>query len=194
MGARLPKQYLDLAGRRSSSTPCARWPGPPAWRDWWWRCPPSGWRPRDAARAPPCGPSLRSRRGRRGAPGVGVAGPPGGPGDAEWVLVHDAVRPFITLRSSRGCSRRHGVTGAATCGLPVRETVKRVRDDGTIAEATLDRDGTLAGADAAGLPPRPAVGGARQRRAATASPAPTTRCWWSGWAGGSPSCRGSGRT
>ena len=28
--------------------------------------------------------------------------------------------------------------GAATCGLPVRETVKRVREDGAI-EATLDR-------------------------------------------------------
>jgi 2-C-methyl-D-erythritol 4-phosphate cytidylyltransferase len=33
-------------------------------------------------------------------------------------------------------ARRHG---AATCGVPVRETVKRVRE--TMVEATLERDG-----------------------------------------------------
>lgn len=61
-------------------------------------------------------------------------------GDAEWVLVHDAVRPFITPALVARVLAAAGATGAATCGLPVRETVKRVRDDG-IAEATLDRGG-----------------------------------------------------
>ena len=61
-------------------------------------------------------------------------------GDAEWVLVHDAVRPFITAALVARVLAAAGATGAATCGLPVRETVKRAREDGT-AEATLDRTG-----------------------------------------------------
>jgi len=61
--------------------------------------------------------------------------PPG----IRWVLVHDAVRPFVTaalLDRLLAAARR---SGAATCGLPVRETVKRVRGDAV--ESTLDRDG-----------------------------------------------------
>jgi 2-C-methyl-D-erythritol 4-phosphate cytidylyltransferase len=61
-------------------------------------------------------------------------------GDAEWVLVHDAVRPFITPELVARVLAAAGATGAATCGLPVRETVKRMGEDGT-AEATLDRTG-----------------------------------------------------
>lgn len=60
-------------------------------------------------------------------------------GAPEWVLVHDAVRPFITptlvARVLAGAAR----TGAATCGLPVRETVKRVQE--AVVESTLDRAG-----------------------------------------------------
>jgi 2-C-methyl-D-erythritol 4-phosphate cytidylyltransferase len=58
------------------------------------------------------------------------------PETADHVIVHDAVRPFIdaplvtrVLAAARG--------GAATCGLPVRDTVKRVKD-GAI-EATVSR-------------------------------------------------------
>ncbi len=61
------------------------------------------------------------------------------PADARWVLVHDAVRPFIDaalVERVRAAAEAHG---AATCGVPVRETVKRVRD-GSI-EATVDRQG-----------------------------------------------------
>jgi 2-C-methyl-D-erythritol 4-phosphate cytidylyltransferase len=60
------------------------------------------------------------------------------PAGARWVVVHDAVRPFITrglVEQVLSAARRHG---AATCGLEVRETVKRVR--GEVVEATLDRD------------------------------------------------------
>jgi 2-C-methyl-D-erythritol 4-phosphate cytidylyltransferase len=60
-------------------------------------------------------------------------------GAPEWVLVHDAVRPFITpelvARVLAGAAR----TGAATCGLPVRDTVKRVQE--ALVESTLDRAG-----------------------------------------------------
>jgi len=61
------------------------------------------------------------------------------PAGARWIVVHDAVRPFITrdlVEQVLAAARRHG---AATCGLAVRETVKRVR--GETVQATLDRDG-----------------------------------------------------
>jgi 2-C-methyl-D-erythritol 4-phosphate cytidylyltransferase len=61
------------------------------------------------------------------------------PAASRLVMVHDAVRPFITgdlIERVLAAARRHG---AATCGLPVRETVKRVRGD--VVESTVDRDG-----------------------------------------------------
>jgi 2-C-methyl-D-erythritol 4-phosphate cytidylyltransferase len=61
------------------------------------------------------------------------------PGGVRWVVVHDAVRPFITpelVERVIAAGQRHG---AATCGLEVRETVKRVK--GAMVEATLDREG-----------------------------------------------------
>jgi len=61
------------------------------------------------------------------------------PDDVELVIVHDAVRPFITralIDAVVGAARR---TGAAICGLPVTETVKRVRGDEV--EGTIDRAG-----------------------------------------------------
>jgi 2-C-methyl-D-erythritol 4-phosphate cytidylyltransferase len=61
------------------------------------------------------------------------------PVDARWVVVHDAVRPFITgdlLERLLEAARR---VGAATCGLEVRDTVKRV--GGGTVHTTVDRDG-----------------------------------------------------
>ena len=61
------------------------------------------------------------------------------PSEVRWVVVHDAVRPFITpelVERVIAAGQRHG---AATCGLEVRETVKRVR--GAMVDATLDREG-----------------------------------------------------
>ena len=60
------------------------------------------------------------------------------PERARWVVVHDGVRPFIDGRVVERV-RAAAAGGAATCGLPVRETVKRVRE-GSV-EATIDRDG-----------------------------------------------------
>lgn len=61
------------------------------------------------------------------------------PFDAELVVVHDGVRPLITGALVRGVVAAAGRFGAATCGLPVRETVKRAR--GGLVEATVDREG-----------------------------------------------------
>ena len=55
------------------------------------------------------------------------------------MVVHDAVRPFITrglIDAVIGAARE---AGAAICALPVTETVKRVRGDEV--EATVDRTG-----------------------------------------------------
>jgi 2-C-methyl-D-erythritol 4-phosphate cytidylyltransferase len=61
------------------------------------------------------------------------------PAAADLVLVHDGVRPFITVRLVREVVEAARRFGAATCGLPVRDTVKRVRDG--LVEDTVDRKG-----------------------------------------------------
>jgi 2-C-methyl-D-erythritol 4-phosphate cytidylyltransferase len=60
------------------------------------------------------------------------------PESAQWIVVHDAVRPFITGALVERV-RAAAASGAATCGVPVRETVKRVKDG--VIEATVDREG-----------------------------------------------------
>jgi 2-C-methyl-D-erythritol 4-phosphate cytidylyltransferase len=60
------------------------------------------------------------------------------PDDARIVIVHDAVRPFITAELVERV-RVAAAGGAATCGMPVRATVKRVAD-GAVA-ATVERAG-----------------------------------------------------
>jgi 2-C-methyl-D-erythritol 4-phosphate cytidylyltransferase len=61
------------------------------------------------------------------------------PDDARWIVVHDAVRPFIDAALVERVRAAAEARGAATCGVPVRETVKRVKD-GSV-EATVDRQG-----------------------------------------------------
>ncbi len=61
------------------------------------------------------------------------------PASAAVLVVHDAVRPFLTrplIDALIGAAERDG---AAICGLPIAETVKRVRDG--LVETTLDREG-----------------------------------------------------
>src|SRR5262245_17566955 len=61
------------------------------------------------------------------------------PADRRWVVVHDAVRPFITGDLVERLLETARQVGAATCGLPVRDTVKRVAGD--VVHTTVDRDG-----------------------------------------------------
>ena len=61
------------------------------------------------------------------------------PEGAERVLVHDGVRPFIDAALVARVLAAAVAGGAATCGIPVRETVKRVTD-GAI-DATIPRQG-----------------------------------------------------
>lgn len=61
------------------------------------------------------------------------------PAGCELVVVHDVVRPFITGGLVRGVVAEARRCGAAVCGLPVSETLKRVR--GGVVEATVEREG-----------------------------------------------------
>jgi 2-C-methyl-D-erythritol 4-phosphate cytidylyltransferase len=58
---------------------------------------------------------------------------------AEVIVVHDAVRPFITDALIDRVLAAARADGAAVCALPIAETVKRVRDG--VVEATIDRAG-----------------------------------------------------
>ncbi|GMV49518.1 MAG: 2-C-methyl-D-erythritol 4-phosphate cytidylyltransferase [Nitrospirae bacterium] len=58
--------------------------------------------------------------------------------DCEIVLVHDAVRPFLTEDMVRGVVAAAVEHGAAIIALPMRDTVKSVGSNGVI-ERTVDR-------------------------------------------------------
>jgi 2-C-methyl-D-erythritol 4-phosphate cytidylyltransferase len=58
---------------------------------------------------------------------------------AEIVVVHDAVRPFITRALLESVMMAAAEAGAAICALPLTETVKRVRDG--FVDDTVDRTG-----------------------------------------------------
>jgi 2-C-methyl-D-erythritol 4-phosphate cytidylyltransferase len=64
------------------------------------------------------------------------------PAAADVVVVHDAVRPFITRALIDAVVAAAAESGAAICALPIAETVKRVRDG--VVEATVDRAGLWA--------------------------------------------------
>ena len=64
------------------------------------------------------------------------------PESAAVIVVHDAVRPFITRAVIDRVIAAARAGGAAICALPIAETVKRVRDD--VVETTVDRAGLWA--------------------------------------------------
>jgi 2-C-methyl-D-erythritol 4-phosphate cytidylyltransferase len=60
----------------------------------------------------------------------------------EIVVVHDAVRPFVSRSLIDAVVDAAIETGAAICALPIADTVKRVRGD--LVEATVDRSTLVA--------------------------------------------------
>lgn len=54
------------------------------------------------------------------------------------VAIHDGVRPFVTAQQISACILAAQENGASILGIPAFDTLKRVAEDGTIAE-TLDR-------------------------------------------------------
>jgi 2-C-methyl-D-erythritol 4-phosphate cytidylyltransferase len=140
LGRRTPKQFLALGGGSILAATVAHFARHPAVCAIVVAAP--------AAHVNRAGLALR-RVGRRGVITVVAGGPTrqesvwlalqAAPGDVDLVIVHDAVRPFITRRlidAVVGAARR---SGAAVCALPLSETVKRVRGDEV--ETTIDRSG-----------------------------------------------------
>jgi len=140
IGLRTPKQFLRLGGVTILAATLRHFTGHP--------------RVTGIVIAAPAAHVARTRAVLRGRRGVTVV--PGGatrqesvwcalqaaPTDADIVVVHDAVRPFITRALIDGVVAAAVADGAAICALPIAETVKRVRDD--VVEATLDRAGLRA--------------------------------------------------
>ncbi len=58
--------------------------------------------------------------------------------DADIVVIHDAVRPFITVDLVSQYIRAARQEGAVTAGVPVKDTVKEVAPDGRVRR-TCDR-------------------------------------------------------
>jgi 2-C-methyl-D-erythritol 4-phosphate cytidylyltransferase len=138
LGSRTPKQFMSLGGvpilvatvRHFTSHPgvdAIVVAGPPAHLERTRRLlQPLAGRRRISVVA---GGSSRQESVRRGLDAVR---------DADGVIVvHDAVRPFITRALVDAVVAAAEIDGAAICALPVRETIKRARD-GRV-EATLDR-------------------------------------------------------
>lgn len=57
--------------------------------------------------------------------------------EVEWVLVHDGVRPFVTVRLVQDCLAAAKEYGAAAAALPVKDTIKVAA--GNVIEHTPDR-------------------------------------------------------
>ncbi|WP_026021604.1 2-C-methyl-D-erythritol 4-phosphate cytidylyltransferase [Paenibacillus senegalensis] len=60
------------------------------------------------------------------------------PDTMEWVMVHDAVRPFVAVKHIRACMDKAQETGAAVLAVRVKDTIKVVDETGRI-EATPER-------------------------------------------------------
>lgn len=58
--------------------------------------------------------------------------------DTDMVVIHDAVRPFITVELISRCILAAAQEGAATVGMPVKDTIKEVGPDGRVLK-TCDR-------------------------------------------------------
>ena len=56
----------------------------------------------------------------------------------EYVLIHDAARPFVRHEQIEGLIHRTREVGAAILAMPVKDTIKRVDQNGNIS-ATVDR-------------------------------------------------------
>ena len=56
----------------------------------------------------------------------------------EYIIVHDAVRPFANQSSIENCLKAAKKTGAAILSIPARDTIK-VADENRIIQSTPDR-------------------------------------------------------
>lgn len=143
LGARTPKQFLEIGGASILALTAGRFARHP--------------RVAEIVVAAPRGHLARTERLlRRHVPASRLVVVAGGaerqdsvaaglravPPARAMVIVHDAVRPFVTRALIDAVLAAARASGAAICALPIAETVKRV-DDGLV-EATVERAGLWA--------------------------------------------------
>jgi 2-C-methyl-D-erythritol 4-phosphate cytidylyltransferase len=78
------------------------------------------------------GGSTRQESVRRGLEKLGA--------ETDIVMIHDGARPFVSSALIERCLQAAVVKGAVVAGLPVRDTIKRVSEDGYI-QSTPERAG-----------------------------------------------------
>lgn len=59
--------------------------------------------------------------------------------DVDIVVIHDGARPFVRTEQIDSAVRMAREKGAVTLGVPAKDTVKRVTDEGVVRD-TLERD------------------------------------------------------
>jgi 2-C-methyl-D-erythritol 4-phosphate cytidylyltransferase len=60
------------------------------------------------------------------------------PSDCEWILIHDGVRPFVSVELLENTWQTAQETGAAIAAVPATDTIKRVRKE--VVTETLPRE------------------------------------------------------
>lgn len=60
--------------------------------------------------------------------------------EADIVMVHDGVRPFVSVEMLQQSIEVAHESGGAICAIPVSDTLKRADEDGEVSE-TVDRQG-----------------------------------------------------
>jgi 2-C-methyl-D-erythritol 4-phosphate cytidylyltransferase/2-C-methyl-D-erythritol 2,4-cyclodiphosphate synthase len=138
LGSSRPKQLLDLAGRTMLQRSVAAFDVHPAVRSLVVVLPEE----LVAEGASHVGPTTRPCRcvaggvRRQDSVGRGLAAVEA---DAEFVLVHDAARPFVSRALIDRVLAAAAAEGAAVPALPVHETVKRAAPGGRLVSLTIGR-------------------------------------------------------
>ncbi len=142
MGSALPKQYLELLGRRVIDHTIGRMLSHPAVKglyvalgseDGWWAETEFSGHP-DLVRVD--GGSERCHSVLNALDALGKVASPD-----DWVLVHDAARPCLRHRDvDRLIARLRDHPVGGLLGVPVRDTMKRSDKNGAVVE-TVEREG-----------------------------------------------------
>lgn len=139
MGAAIPKQYLELAGRPIATYSLATFAAMPAVGEIVVVCEPE-WRDVfESAHAalPRALPLKFARPGAERQDSV-CNGLEEISAQAGLVAIHDSARPLVTPKDAAACFADAAAVGAAVLGVPVKPTIKEVNAEGMVVK-TLQR-------------------------------------------------------
>ncbi len=137
LGAKVPKQFLELAGRPLILHTLAPFLSLPEIELIVIPCV-EGWRKRLLALTQGLSKPVKVVPGGATRQASVLEGLKALPAEVEIVLVHDAARPFVTPEAIKAVLAKIRERGAALLALPSRDTVKRVREERVLE--TLPRE------------------------------------------------------